>query len=252
MIKKPTGTLYLSEFDGIFDFDGGEIPSLKYTLQTEVIYDCEILDSETIKTSVANNFKQGEDVFIKYDGFEKKNRISIVGDENKLLLSSRLIPKTGSCKVRRQLKRIVLNNLTEGKYYIAPSNELLIIRRSWNNPKISYSEITTAFVDVKNLPEEELELLNDLAISQLYGKLEGLDGLHDALFADEFRMLVVLNMLAVLSSRFTNVDPEKNFRKIYDDAVLNFNIKYKKSENLKGEIINSGVISEDIPNFIGF
>ena len=184
MIISENGTLFLNNFTSIVS-----LPNLveltqgvDYTLENNDFIDSTILSSTEIllATPIISDCEQGSSVLMQIDDFLFKNIIDNIDSTNKkIILLKDIINKddeildTGSLKIKVNSNYIVkLNNVKEGNYLIKPTNQKLIVRKSWIKPFVNFEDLSAKLVDIDNLKESRLSRLNKTALKFIYSDLK--------------------------------------------------------------------------------
>jgi len=180
-------------------------------------------------------YTEGEEIYLTVDGFRTKNIISAVGTGGVYKLQKQVLNFTSNTisSATRIMKRYDLN-LSEGKYYIKPTNEILMIRDSYNKPFVSWSDLVSDMPDISNLEEWEWEKLNENALNDVYSDLEPHKNVYDIVWANAIYTLTKAKILAKLQNRY-RVEGQ-DFYTRYKDELNKFSVLYTKTETETGQL----------------
>ena len=257
MLAGQNATILLNQFSDI-----KSIPSLDalvlgadYTITANPFLDGTISSSKELALSAAIDAKQGDEILLDIDGYFYKNIIdNISTDQLSLLLVNNVknkngILKTGSIKIKRNVGYIVkLIDLDEGHYLIQPSNQKLVIRKSWVQPEVSFSEISAKLKDAGGLNESRLEQVRQLALKFIYSDLSGFDNYYDIIDEIDLFPLLFVKMECILSIDYNFKQEWYRPCEKYDNLIMSYKPDEKFEEDSDGspsDIITTEIATGD-------
>jgi hypothetical protein len=187
-----------------------------------------------ITLSVANpNYVEGEEIYLVVDGYRTKNIVSGVGANATYKLHKQVVNFDSEAVTTTRINKRYNVTMNEGKYYLLPNNEILVVRLSWNNPLVGFSDLATDFPDIINFEEWELNSLNKVALNDVYSDLRGFDNVYDIVWATNIYTLLKAKILSKLQNRFRTQDGI-DFHARYSEELKKFSVEYQKSETDQG------------------
>jgi len=254
MITNQNGLLFLNQFSSIVKLPNLEAltAGVDYSVVTNTPVSCTVVNSKqlTLASSLDDAIK-GDGVFITIGEFDFKNIIdNINSDKDKIILLKELVDldgvliQSGSVEIKYSwTNAIKLINVEEGHYLVKPTNQKIVVRNSFVQPYVDFSELTPKMVDTINLKESRIDSLNKTALKMIYSDLSGLDNYYDIIDEIDLWSILFLKIECMLESD--------------DEIKQNFNSKCTQYKNKIASFIptegfvenEDGSVSSEISGF---
>jgi len=248
MISSENGILFLNNFSSLVKLsDMSElVAGVDFSIESNSFINATILSPAELLLATSLSCEQGDGLLLQIDDFNFKNIVDNIDEtQKKILLVKDIMNKnneileSGNCEVRINSNYIIkLNNLEEGHYLIKPTNQKLIIRKSWVQPFVSFEDLSTKLIDADNLKESRLSRLNKTALKFVYSDLSGFSNYYDIIDDVDLWKLLYYKIECLLSSDYeeNNASNERNVACYkYENTLKKYAPKEIFSENENGE-----------------
>lgn len=249
MIIASDSIVLLSQLTSIVKLpDFGELTmGVDYSILPNTPINASIVSKTEIELDSEIDAKQGDDIILNIGGFEFKNIIDNIDDTKKKILlvdyikdKNGAILETGNCTIKINANFIVkLNNLDEGLYLIKPTNQKMIVRRSWIQPFVTFGDLSAKLIDTGNLTQSRLTRLNKVALKFIYSDLSNLDNYYDIIDDIDLWKLLYLKIECLLSTDYENQEStscneyKSELKKYSPSEKLEQGVDGKPTENIE-------------------
>jgi len=164
-------------------------------------------------------FEVGDNVIIKIDGFQYKNRISEVDNENHNVRLSKELPfgsdTATEIKIKKDFYLYEIDEECPNGFYRFKNGELIIIKDEFQSISIDFASLITRHRNIMGLFEEaDFYDYNREALNSVYADLSYLKDVWNILDVNQFRELIIKKILVIVELNY--ISDSKRFQEDYD------------------------------------
>ena len=191
---------------------------------------------------VTETFEVGDNIVIKIDGFETKNRVAEVDNDNSVIKLSKELPFDKSASEYEVKKDFYLYEIDEDcppGYYRFKNGELVLIRSEFQSLTIDFASLITRNRNIIGLFEEaDFYDFNREALNSVYGDLSYLKDVWNVIDISQFRELIIKKILVLIELNYFK--DETRYIEDYDKYLKNvinvITLKGEINETLKTDV----------------
>lgn len=202
-------------------------------LELTTDYDVSSPDSKTgtitgrrsilLTEALDEKIEAGAPVSIKpFSGFSQQSAINRIEGLNVEMIDDIDTDINFQVTLNFNQKFVTLKNLAEGWYYLSGNkngNEFLIIRDTFVNPYIGFSDLA-GIIDASKIPEEgKLRLVQNAATRELFTELSAYGNIYDQIYDEQITTLLIYKMLSIMIENNNSADVPQKFQAKFDNYL---------------------------------
>jgi len=201
-----------------------------------------ILSSKKILFDTAFDTEPGNSISINLDGFYYKFIVDNIDvTKTKIILTEEIYDEDGYAVEdgivtvkRTDNKTVKLLNLEEGHYLIKPGNIKLVVRESYLQPEVTFSQIAAVLIDATNLKQSRLSSLNKVAIKMIYSDLSAYENYYDIIDEIDLWKMLFIKIQCLLVADYEIKQEFYNPCLAYEKLLMTYKPREKFNENEDG------------------